>query len=126
MSVQENLFNNIVPISMNFYGDNIVYISGGIQKSISAILLKETFGTVFRDSILKDYDTIQIMIQSLDDTLGVTKPLLWARNGAGDSFYNSSISSGVQFYVHDVLEKNLGGYHKLYCTTSRMIPDNVN
>jgi len=126
MSNFESLFSEFVPIELKNQGDSIVYSTQAGVRTISAILLKDTFQTFYKHDILKDYDAMEIMVAAGDDTTGVTSPKIAGRNGAGDTFYTGVIDSGIPFYVHDIIELNNCGYHRLYCTTSRMIPDRAN
>ena len=122
MATLEDDFKNFVSDELSDWGESIVYTpQSGSPKTISAIILKESFVTHFAETDYQPYDSVEIMISSRNDTEGVITPKLMARDGAGDQFIMSVINSGVPLYVHDLSSPIEGGFHTLKVSTSQIL-----
>lgn len=111
-------FHNIVLDDEVGFNESITYrpLNNPLNdKTIQAIVERQNARLRFSEpGDTMDYESIIINIRATDNIEGHVTPAIWNRDGTGDVI----IYDGTTWYVRDRLQRQIGGVHRLLCTTS--------
>ena len=109
-SVIDTAFESISPYMMDYWGEPVLVTPhGSSQRTINAIVLRETRRPVDIESHSNMFNVMDILILATNNTDGIVSPSEFSKAGGADVYVIDSKTWTCQ----RILERNIGGQHRL-------------